>query len=73
MIKITSKRILYRGLLIFIGGIIGGFLSKTDISDFTLANYKVSHLHLVMLTSAILRLIVWVWFLRIKESSLIKI
>ena len=73
MIKITSKRILYKGLLIFIGGIIGGFLSKTDISDFTKANYKVSHLHLVMLTSVILRLIVWIWFLRRKESYFIKI
>ena len=43
MIKVTSKRFFFRGLSIFIGGLIGGLLTKNEIS---FSNYILSLIHI---------------------------
>ena len=63
MIKITSKRVFFRGLSIFIGGLIGGVLTKYESSFYSLIQLE-TIIHGVMMFSTILRLAVWLYFLR---------
>ena len=64
MIQLTSKRILYRGLFIFLGGLIGGLLTKINVSlpDFIISS--ISKLHIVFLFSSGIRFTIWVKYLR---------
>ena len=64
MIQLTSKRIFYRGLFIFLGGLTGGLLTKLVIHLPDIIITSFSTLHIVFLFSFIIRLIVWVKFLR---------
>ena len=68
MIKVTSKRFFFRGLSIFIGGLIGGLLTKNEIS---FSNYirLDTVIHAVMGFSTVLRLGVWSYFLADKRSE----
>jgi hypothetical protein len=63
MIKITSKRVFFRGLSIFIGGFIGGVLTKYESGLYSLVQLD-TVIHSVMIFSTILRLAVWLYFLR---------
>ena len=63
MIKITSKRVFFRGLSIFIGGLIGGVLTKYESGLYSLVQLD-TVIHSVMIFSTILRLDVWLYFLR---------
>ena len=69
MIKVTSKRFFFRGLSIFIGGLIGGLLTKNESS---LSNYIEldTVIHAVMGFSTVLRLGVWSYFLIDKRSEI---
>ena len=69
MIKVTSKRFFFRGLSIFIGGLIGGLLTKNEIS---FSNYirLDTVIHAVMGFSTVLRLGVWSYFLFDKRSEI---
>ena len=69
MIKVTSKRFFFRGLSIFIGGLIGGLLTKNESS---LSNYIEldTIIHAVMGFSTVLRLGVWSYFLIDKRSEI---
>ena len=67
MIKITSKRVFYRGLSIFIGGLIGGVLTKYESSFYSLIQFE-TIIHGVMIFSTVLRLAVWLYFLRNTKS-----
>jgi hypothetical protein len=69
MIKVTSKRIFFRGLSIFIGGLIGGILTREEINLVSIT-YIDNVIHFVMIFSAILRLIVWGVFLRSRNSQI---
>ncbi len=64
MIQLTSKRIFYRGIFIFIGALFGGLISKTDfflkLGSFETLTVK---LHFVFLFSSITRIGTWIKFL----------
>ena len=69
MIKVTSKRFFFRGLSIFIGGLIGGLLTKNEN---IFSNYIEldTVIHTVMGFSTVLRLGVWSYFLIDKRSEI---
>ena len=69
MIKVTSKRFFFRGLSIFIGGLIGGLLTRNESS---FSNYIAldTVIHAVMVFSTVLRLGVWSYFLIDKRSEI---
>ena len=69
MIKVTSKRFFFRGLSIFIGGLIGGLLTNNESS---FSNYIEldTVIHAVMGFSTVLRLGVWSYFLIDKRSEI---
>ena len=69
MIKVTSKRFFFRGLSIFIGGLIGGLLTRNES---ILSNYIEldTVIHAVMGFSTVLRLGVWSYFLIDKRSEI---
>ena len=69
MIQVTSKRVFFRGLSIFIGGLIGGLLT-TNESSLSIYIELDTVIHAVMVFSAILRLGVWLYFLVDKKSKI---
>ena len=69
MIKVTSKRVFFRGLSIFIGGLIGGLLTKSE-SSFSIYIELDTVIHAVMIFSTVLRLSVWSYFLMYKSSKI---
>ena len=65
MIKLTSKRVFYRGTAIFIGGFIGGLVSGINYSiDIYLFEIIKTGFHVVLFISFIFRSIIWIKFLR---------
>ena len=69
MIKITSKRVFYRGLSIFLGGLMGGLLTRDELGLSSLPCLGTT-IHAVMIFSTLLRLFVWFGFLRSKETQI---
>ena len=69
MIKVTSKRFFFRGLSIFIGGLIGGLLTRNE-SSFANNIQLETVIHAVMIFSTVLRLGVWSYFLIDKRSEI---
>ena len=69
MIKVTSKRIFYRGLSIFLGGLIGGAITRDEFGVSELP-YLGTTIHAVMIFSTVLRLGVWLAFLRSKKAQI---
>ena len=69
MIKVTSKRFFFRGLSIFIGGLIGGLLTRNE-SNFSNYIELDTVIHAVMGFSTVLRLGVWSYFLINKRSEI---
>ena len=71
MIQLSSKRIYYRGVFIFIGALIGGLISKTNFFiSLEIFENLIIKLHFVFLFSSISRIAVWIKFLRIREGSI---
>ena len=65
MIKLTSKRVFYRGTAIFIGGFIGGLVSGINVSiDIYIFKTIKTGFHIVLFLSFIIRSIIWIKFLR---------
>ena len=56
MIQLTSKRVFYRGVFIFIGALIGGLISKVNSYKSRTFETLLVQLHFVFLFSSILRL-----------------
>ena len=69
MIKVTSKRVFFRGLSIFIGGLIGGLLTKNESSFLSYIELD-TVIHAVMVFSMVLRLGVWSFFLMDKKIKI---
>ena len=69
MIKLTSKRIFYRGLFIFLGGLTGGLLTKTNFISNQITIVLDSKIHIVLLCSVIFRIGVWIRFLRNPQAK----
>ena len=69
MIKVTSNRIFYRGLSIFLGGLIGGIITRDELGLSEL-QFLGTTLHAVMIFSTLLRLVVWLAFLRSKKAQI---
>ena len=71
MIQLSSKRIFYRGVFIFIGALIGGLISKTSIFiNLEIFDNLITKLHFVLLFSSIMRILVWIKFLKIREGTI---
>ena len=71
MIQLSSKRIFYRGVFIFIGALIGGLISKTNFFiSMEIFNNLIIKLHFVLLFSSIASIAVWIKFLRVREGSI---
>ena len=71
MIQLSSKRIFYRGVFIFVGALIGGLISKTNFFiSLEIFENLIIKLHFVLLFSSIARIAVWIKFLRIREGSI---
>jgi len=64
MIKLTSKRIFYRGLSIFSGGILGGLITKHNFNFITITIPDFNPILLVFVFSSFVRFIVWIAYLR---------
>ena len=69
MIKVTSKRIFYRGLSIFLGGLIGGIITRDEFGVSELP-FLGTTIHAVMIFSTVLRLGVWLAFLRSRKAQI---
>ena len=69
MIQVTSKRVFFRGLSIFIGGLIGGLLTRNE-SSFSVYIELDTVIHAVMVFSTVLRFVVWFYFLVDKKSKI---
>ena len=69
MIQVTSKRVFFRGLSIFIGGLIGGLLTRNE-SSFSVYIELDTVIHAVMVFSTVLRFVVWLYFLVDKKSKI---
>ena len=70
MIRITSKRIFYRGLSTFAGGLFGGALTETNLInqiDFSIIS---SQIQIVLIVSAFFRFSVWIKFLSKPKGSI---
>ena len=67
MIQLTSKRIFYRGLFIFLGGLFGGVLTKLTLPTSHAMISFMSKLHIVFLFSSFIRFIIWIKYLRNKK------
>ncbi len=59
MIKTTSRRVFYKGLFIFVGGFLGGTLTRTEFIDLGQHAFFNNHIHIVFATSAVFRILVW--------------
>ena len=71
MIQLTSKRIFYRGLFIFLGALFGGLVSKTNFfMSLGILDGFVIKIHFVLLFSAIMRILVWIKFLRTPKGAI---
>ena len=71
MIQLTSKRIFYRGLFIFLGALFGGLVSKTNFfMSLGILDDFVIKIHFVLLFSAIMRILVWIKFLRTPKGAI---
>ena len=71
MIQLSSKRIFYRGIFIFVGALIGGLISKTNfLISLEIFEKLLIKLHFVLLFSSISRIVVWIKYLRIREGSI---
>ena len=69
MIQVTSRRVFFRGLSIFIGGLIGGLLTRNE-SSFSVYIEFDTVIHAVMVFSTVLRFAVWFCFLVDKKSKI---
>ena len=71
MIQLSSKRIFYRGVFIFIGALFGGLISKTNFFiSLEIFENQIIKLHFVLLFSFIARIFVWIKFLRARDGSI---
>lgn len=71
MIQLSSKRIFYRGVFIFIGALLGGLISKSNFFiGLELFESSLIKLHFVLLFSSIIRIGVWIKFLRNRQGSI---
>ena len=70
MIRITSKRVFYRGLSTFAGGLFGGALTKTDLLNHFNLDLLNSQIHIVLIFSAFFRFVVWIKFLSKPKGSI---
>ncbi len=70
MIRITSKRVFYRGLSTFAGGLFGGALTKTDLLNHFNLDLLNSQIHVVLIFSAFFRFVVWIKFLSKPKGSI---
>ena len=70
MITLTSKRIFYRGFFIFLGGVLGGLISKQGLISYQVLNVPINPIHLVFISSSILRLLIWGVYLSSNQKSI---
>lgn len=70
MIKLTSRRVFYRGVAIFIGGLIGGMVSEIDLSQNMIIFKDVNTgFHIVLFLSFLIRFFIWLKFLKSSRGT----
>jgi len=70
MIKLSSKRVFYRGIFIFLGGILGGLLTKYDFQIFSGVIERLTPIHVVFIFSSLIRMSIWFFYLRLNHRSI---
>ena len=70
MIKLSSKRVFYRGIFIFLGGILGGLLTKYDFQIFSGVIERLTPIHVVFIFSSLIRMSIWFFYLRSNHHSI---
>ncbi|MBT5783149.1 MFS transporter [Candidatus Marinimicrobia bacterium] len=70
MIKLSSKRVFYRGIFIFLGGILGGLLTKYDFQIFSGVIERLTPIHVVFIFSSLIRMSIWFFYLRSNHRSI---
>jgi hypothetical protein len=70
MIKLSSKRVFYRGLFIFLGGILGGVLTKHDFQIFSGVIEELTPIQIVFIFSSLIRMSIWFIYLRSNHRSI---
>ena len=70
MIKLSSKRVFYRGIFIFLGGILGGLLTKYNFQIFTESISVFTPIHVVFIFSSLMRILIWLFYLRSKFRTI---
>ena len=70
MIKLSSKRVFYRGIFIFLGGVLGGLLTKYDFQIFSGVIERLTPIHVVFIFSSLIRMSIWFFYLRSNHRSI---
>ena len=70
MIKLSSKRVFYRGIFIFLGGILGGLLTKYDFQIFSGVIEELTPIQIVFIFSSLIRMSIWFIYLRSNHRSI---
>ena len=70
MIKLSSKRVFYRGIFIFLGGILGGLLTKYDFQIFSGVISSLTPILVVFIFSSIMRMFIWFFYLGSNRRSI---
>ena len=69
IINISAKRFYYRGISLFLGGLIGGYLSTLNIGALNIVVPLPSILHPVMFSAIFIRTLVWVYLFFVGKKT----
>lgn len=70
MIALTSKRIFYRGLSIFLGGLLGGYLTRSELYLLHQTFDILTPILMVFIFSSFIRLLIWFFYLGSKKGTI---
>ena len=70
MIALTSKRIFYKGLSIFLGGLLGGYLTRSELYLLHQTFDILTPILMVFIFSSFIRLLIWFFYLGSKKGTI---
>ena len=69
IINISAKRFYYRGISLFLGGLVGGYLSTINLNAFKIVFPLPSLLHPVMFAAIFIRTLVWIYLFFVGKKT----